>query len=316
MNQHVRVQRPDDAGNRGASVPGGPVEVFRTRSPKLAREYGLVLQATGLHPFFAQAEGLQLVLVPEAEGSRAVAQIRLYEDENRGWPGPEELPDVLSEGSVGVGVWVVALVAVYLLQTHRGFGIDWTRTGASVAELVRDGEWWRSFTALTLHADILHLANNLVFGGLFVGVVCQLLGTGLALQAIVLAGALGNFANAWLQGPDFSSIGASTAVFGALGVLGGNRWQRRRKTERARRRSWIPLLAALFLLAYLGMGGERPGRIDVLGHVCGFVAGVVVGVAYGRWNAHVDLSARSQALLGGGAIAAWGVAWWLAITSV
>ena len=65
--------------------PGAPVEVYRTRSPKRAREHGLVLQATGLHPLFALIEGSQVVLVPGAEAGRARQQIALYVEENRGF---------------------------------------------------------------------------------------------------------------------------------------------------------------------------------------------------------------------------------------
>jgi membrane associated rhomboid family serine protease len=51
---------------------------------------------------------------------------------------------------------------------------------------------------------------------------------------------------------------------------------KRRKTDRrGRRRAWIPIAAALGLLAMLGSGG---GRVDVLAHLFGFSFGAVLGV--------------------------------------
>jgi len=60
-------------------------------------------------------------------------------------------------------------------------------------------------------------------------------------------------------------VGASTAVFGALGSLAA--------LPRHRRRPWIPLGAGLALLAFLGTSK----RADFAGHLFGFVAGVLLG---------------------------------------
>ena len=101
-----------------------------------------------------------------------------------------------------------------------GNDLDVLRSGAletleemKQAGLIRAGEWWRTFTALGLHADPLHLAGNLIYGLIFGFLAGQLLGWGLAWSGLLLAGALGNLLNAFLQAPTHSSIGASTAVF-------------------------------------------------------------------------------------------------------
>ena len=81
----------------------------------------------------------------------------------------------------------------------------------------------------------------------------------------------------------FVSLGASTAVFAALGILSGLGVA---ETLRDRARlPWVrisaPFLAGLVLLGWLGGGGGHGSNTDVLGHVFGFSSGLVAGVATG-----------------------------------
>ncbi|MBE0616317.1 MAG: rhomboid family intramembrane serine protease [Proteobacteria bacterium] len=73
------------------------------------------------------------------------------------------------------------------------------------------------------------------------------------------------------------SLGASTAVFGALGALvGRSAWG----TARRDWRRWVvPLGAGGGLIALTGVGGERT---DYLAHLFGFGWGVVAGTLT-RW---------------------------------
>src|SRR5690606_29038048 len=143
------------------------------------------------------------------------------------------------------------------------------------------GEWWRAVTALTLHGDWAHLTGNTLGGLLFFGLVFRFLGHGLGWICILLAGTLGNLLNAWgYAGTGHNSIGASTAVFGGLGILIGFRLLRQfRLTGWAwPRHLWVPLAAGLILLGFLGAGGERT---DVLAHGWGFFAGAILGSSVG-----------------------------------
>ncbi len=111
-------------------------------------------------------------------------------------------------------------------------------------------------------------------------VTAQLLGQGLAWLAILLAGALGNALAALLRAPDHTAIGASTAVFAALGIVSAYTRQRRWLERHLGLRRLAPLGAGVLLLAYLGFGGERT---DVGAHVMGFAVGLAVGWALARW---------------------------------
>src|SRR2546422_4485816 len=68
------------------------------------------------------------------------------------------------------------------------------------------GEWWRTVTALTLHADVPHLLGNAVASVVLVGAVSRELGPGLGLWLLVLAGAGGNALTAVAHGARYDSV--------------------------------------------------------------------------------------------------------------
>ena len=75
------------------------------------------------------------------------------------------------------------------------------------------------------------------------------------------------------------SVGASTAVFGAVGLLGGLGATGRLQVRFRRRNAWVPVAATLGILAMLGTAGER---VDLWAHGFGLAAGVGLGLVAGR----------------------------------
>ena len=156
------------------------------------------------------------------------------------------------------------------------------RAASSSIGLFGQGEWWRPFTALFLHADLGHLVGNLLSGLVFATLVSRLTGPLLGWAMILACGTVGNIITSLLTYPEpFVSLGASTAVFAALGILSGLGVA---ETLRDRARlPWVrvsaPFLAGLILLGWLG--GGSGGNTDVLGHMFGFGSGLVAGVAAG-----------------------------------
>jgi membrane associated rhomboid family serine protease len=176
-------------------------------------------------------------------------------------------------GFVGAGL----LAAFYLITGPRDPSVAWFERGSASARAIVEGEIWRTVTALTLHADVGHILANAASCALFATAVCRLLGPGLGLVLILLAGALGNGLNAWVHGSGHSSVGASTAIFGAVGLLGGVGLAWKRRLGVRWRRAWAPLAAGLALLAMLGTGEGT----DLSAHLLGFVSGVGLGIAAG-----------------------------------
>ncbi len=248
--------------------------VRRTRDLRRAEEWALVLEAEGLAPRLLHTSGDWVVLVPSQHLEQAATELWAYESENREpieeehpWPGSS--PFYTSVG-VAAGLLVFFLFASWTHETVR-----WVEHGAASAELILRGDLWRTVTALTLHGDFPHVATNAVAMVFFMTAVCRNLGPGLGAATVLGVGALGNLLNAWFHGFDHISVGASTAVFGALGVLGGMGVVQRRRLGVHGRRAWIPLAAGVAILAMIGTGGPR---VDLWAHLWGFVAGAGAGM--------------------------------------
>src|SRR4029434_3541962 len=115
---------------------------------------------------------------------------------------------------------------VFVCVRDNTLSLDWFGAGRLQAGGVVGGEWWRAVTALTVHVEIDHLLGNLAFGAFFGYFAGRYLGVGVGWLAIVVAAALANGFDALLQPSAHRSIGASTAVFAALGMLTAYTWRR------------------------------------------------------------------------------------------
>lgn len=208
-------------------------------------------------------------------------EIRQYEVESEIVRIPKIVPSNWAKYPAGWGyyaIWALGLMLVFHFQQTDLSLVE--RGASSSIALMKDGEWWRPFTALFLHADLGHLLGNLASGALFGMLVSKSIGPLKAWAMILLSGAVGNLITSAVTFPEpFTSIGASTAVFGALGILSGIGLVEnfREKVSMPWVRVLAPLIAGFAMLGMLG-GGKPGSNTDVLGHVFGFAAGVVAGL--------------------------------------
>ncbi|MCI5124242.1 MAG: rhomboid family intramembrane serine protease [Candidatus Electrothrix sp. AR5] len=150
----------------------------------------------------------------------------------------------------------------------------WFKAGAvDSPAILEQGEWWRLVTALTLHADQMHLVGNTVIGGVIVHLLCKSTGYGMGWLILLLAGMTGNFLNIILRDTPHYSVGFSTAVFAAVGILCGR--QLNNKASTIVRQVVLPLGAGVGLLAMLGSEGERT---DFGAHLFGLACGLIYGL--------------------------------------
>lgn len=286
--------------------------VYRSGTERDCREYAMVLTAAGIEFHMHRLPDGFVLIVTAADAVRARAELNAYANENRVWSKPV-VPVSHQRGSWG-GVLGFAgvLILVAILEQRNAFGQDWVVVGMAEADAIRHGQWWRVVTALTLHVDLIHLAGNIVFGSLLGFYASQLLGGGFAWLSILTAGAAGNLLNAWIRPLEHKSMGASTAVFAALGMVAAYTWQRRRGNPARRLARWAPLVGGVILLSFLGTGGART---DVAAHVAGFAAGALCGALYGNLPEGRALGPKVQLLLGMATLTLIGMAWWIALTA-
>ncbi|WP_051326996.1 rhomboid family intramembrane serine protease [Desulfatibacillum aliphaticivorans] len=239
-----------------------------------ANLYGLILEASKIAYEFERKEDGWQILVPQKDHDRAFAQITAYTGENL----PQDLDEPKwPQFKTYSGLWAAGLLAVFYAGTGPFSENRWLlEQKGAVAEKILDGQIWRAVTALCLHADMLHLMGNMAFLAIFATGVCQVMGYGVGWLFILLAGALGNLASAWMYQSHHLSGGASTAVFAALGILGGIRAIRQKAGWGLTSRRWIGLAVGLALLAFLGSGPKA----DLLAHFFGWFCGVGMGVVY------------------------------------
>ena len=249
---------------------------FPTRA--LAEEAALVLASQDIpHQLLRQDAESWLLAVPTGRAERAAATLHAYIEENAAlWAEADRPPSRGPYASSLAGLWaVLPLPLWHIWMLHGGHRQRLVEAGASRASAILEGEVWRTVTALSLHGDWEHVLANCVSGGLLFTVVCRVLGPGLGIFALLAAGAGGNMLNALAYGRGHSSIGASTAVFGAIGLLAGLALTRRYRIGLRGGRAFLPVMAGFGLLVLLGMGEDT----DILAHVMGFVVAVPLGPA-------------------------------------
>jgi rhomboid protease GluP len=287
--------------------------VLQKRQRRECVESQLVLSAAGISSEIHHRDGWWWVVVNRDDLEDSRAELDAYRQENPPGSTRPVAPVPIYEGAaVAVWVYVGIIVAIAIVSAPWSLGWDLLPPGKMQAGKVGTGQWWRTVTALTLHLDVGHLASNLVFGAVFGLLAGRILGGGVAWLAIVVGGALGNYINAVVQPPTHSSIGASTAVFAALGVLVSHSLHHWGDDDRHKRlRRWSPLIGGVVLLGLTGVGGERT---DVAAHVTGFAAGMLMGWVGCRLPDRWLASAAVQKLAGLTAIAIVTTAWVVALS--
>lgn len=260
------------------SIPPGLVEVGRYRTEHEAAEHGLVVLAMRLGYWVEPvADGYSLRVHGSAE-RQVRAQLELFDRESADWP-PRLRPLARLRFHWPTPLaWAVTTAVVFALQ--RRWPGRFEEFGALRADAVFEaGAWWRVATALFLHADLGHLVGNIGAGFFLFGLVLGGLRPWRGGLTLAAAAVLGNLGAALLHPADnYNSLGASTAVFGALGILTGaavNRVFRQQPGRRSWRALLPPILAGGALLALYGAGGMRT---DVVAHAAGFAAGFFLGI--------------------------------------
>jgi rhomboid protease GluP len=304
----------------------GGAEIFRSVRLRECNERAFMLYAVGIASAIAR-DGVEFALLVDLDDAPSAAEhLRLYERERLCRPPPPPPPPKLHPhaawGSVG---YALVIIGVAFAISNGLWRLDAFDAGELNAGLVQQGQWWRVWTALTLHLDGLHLLANTVFGIWFGYLASRLMGVGNTWLLVVLGAGLANWVEGYFGPAGHLSVGASTAVFTALGLLSGFSWRTRLAYPQRWALRWAPLVAGVVLLSWTGTGGEsldQPGTgggvgqtVDVLAHALGFAVGLGVGAVAALKAAARVLDRVPQWLAGLLALLPLVVAWIRALSS-
>ena len=257
----------------------------------------------------AGGQYLLSVLAPRAEA--AVQQLHAYDRERHAVrsAGPQAVAPRVHRGAwAGCLAYVAVLVGVARILSDapaQAFA-----RGTLDGEWVQAGQWWRAWTALTLHWDASHLVANLgagVWFGYFAG---RQIGVGTAWLLIVTGAAAANLFDGLLGPASYRSAGASTMVFTALGLLAAHSWRSRLHLPQRRVMRWAPLVGGVVLLGWFGSAGEGT---DIVAHALGFACGCVLGAAVALPAVGALFQRLPQWLAGSAALGSLAAAWWCAL---
>jgi membrane associated rhomboid family serine protease len=295
---------PEMAGANGRTL--AVVGVYPTRTE--AYERSLVVSAMETPHWVMKREGQFALCVSPARAEAVAEELRRFEAERADRPAsPAEEGVKFSSISLWACGWIMAGFDMVQLAGPPW----WEDRGTASSRAIMAGHWWLAFTALTLHADWGHLGANIAVGLVYAGFLLPIFGSGWTWLFVVLAGGLGNWLNAWdYRSVEHLSIGASTAVFAALGILVAAQCAMRALSVReVRMREFlVPVGAGLGLLAYLGVGDQQT---DFMAHFWGMLAGAPFGVL-GVWLRLGKRTPRAlQAALAWAAVGVMAAAWWM-----
>jgi membrane associated rhomboid family serine protease len=264
---------PEDAPVRHVLVHG-------SRKDEIL-DYSLVLASQGLKHWmeFDGAEWKLTIDGPEARIAQDL--IELYRSENRGYqdaqPERRDL-DLL----VSPLLFLAVPVACYFLVGLSPWANWWYSRGSADAALILQGQWWRCITAATLHADEMHFLSNLVSGYFILNLLQHRMGVGTVMALATAGAALTNGLVALVSDAPHVSIGYSSVVFCALGLLAAvetlnlpNRSGKGIGPGIGSLRRLTPLISAFFVAVLVGLGENA----DVKAHFYGFAIGAVLGLS-------------------------------------
>ena len=138
------------------------------------------------------------------------------------------------------------------------------------ASIINDYEYWRLFSSMFLHSDLLHLFMNMFTLLLYGSLVEKFFKRYEYLIIYFFSGFLGNLFTLMLYPPNSLSVGASGAIFGLLGAA---------FVLVARSNERTVLVLAIIYLIYFLVASFQPG-INAWAHLFGLIGGLLFGYLF------------------------------------
>lgn len=239
---------------------------------RIIRDFCLVLSSQRIRYVVSQNEmGPWEIFVREEDLCAAQTQIALYKQENPDWEKEFVVLPVLRPSTQPLWFLLIPLACTFL-QVHYPHIKE---LGLSDAARILNGEWWRIFTAQTLHNSNYHLVSNMLSGFFVFSLIAFKMPLSRIAPFIILAAALANLETAFIM-KDYRAAGFSSTVFAGLGALATLEVRVLKKENLYRR--MVPWFAVFLLAVFLGVGDEG-SKVDLWGHFLGLIMGAIAGFA-------------------------------------
>jgi rhomboid protease GluP len=195
-------------------------------------------------------------------------------------------------------VIIVLCVIAYMIEVVVGHNFSPStaallKTGASNGGLIFTGQWWRLFTAMFLHGNLLHIASNM--WALFnLGLLAEILyGRRNYIFLYLIAGLGGSVLSVWWH-PQAVGVGASGAIFGIAGaLLPALKFQKNPRIAMALKGALKSIF--MFVVFNLVLGATIP-VIDNAAHVGGLLTGLLVGFLLPSYTVEEERKRTGQAV--------------------
>lgn len=165
--------------------------------------------------------------------------------------------------SIIIGIHLLIFIGVNLFPVLL-------RLTAGINIYILAGEYWRLVTPIFVHEAFPHFLFNSFSLYLFGPALERLLGKFKFILGYIGAGVIANVATLMLQGPGYSHIGASGAIFGLFGLYVYIIYARKELIDQQNSQIVLTILVLSLVMTFV------TPRINILGHLFGLVGGAAL----------------------------------------
>ena len=200
----------------------------------------------------------------------------------------------LSQAKVTSGLMIINIIIFVIMTLNGGSESieNLIKFGANSKSLVANGQWWRLFTASFIHIGFFHILFNMYFLNSLGPLFENMFGSVRFLIIYLIAGVFGNLLSFAFGSPYTASAGASTSLYGMLGLaIGLMVTYKNDEIVRSFGASFISVVVINIIYSLIAPG------VGIYGHLGGFIAGFLLAGIFPIWGRDIATSRRIISLI-------------------
>ncbi len=249
--------------------------IYTRLSVRKANLILLILTSQNIESHTQKTLGLFDISVNTTHVKSALAAIENYHKENKFSKIKKQIQEISISSFFSITTFIIMgiLCAIHAFSQYYNLHENMILTYGSSALYIFQGETYRGITALFLHADGQHLLGNMAGLLIFGAPVIRISGYGTGPFMLLFCGTIGNLINAHLHQNAHLSIGASTSIMAAAGLL--CTFKVIQKNRPFKPRTLLPIFSGATMVALFSQGENTDVWAHILGFFCGLVSGIV-----------------------------------------